>query len=172
MNRKLENIKKHIVSKPLKLDCGKTINNFPLAYETYGKLNDNKSNAILVFHALTGDQFVTGTNPITNKEGWWATAVGPGRAIDTNKYFVICANVIGGCMGSLGPKNINPEKKQPYGLDFPVITIKDMVRAQESLLEHLGIKKLLCATGGSMGGMQLLQSVSYTHLTLPTKRIV
>ena len=103
MNIKLENIKKLNITKPLKLDCGKTIKDFPLAYETYGKLNDNKDNAILVFHALTGDQFVTGTNPITNKEGWWVTAVGPGRTIDTNKYFVICANVIGGCMGSLGP---------------------------------------------------------------------
>ena len=149
MNIKLENIKKLDVTKPLKLDCGKTIKDFPLAYETYGKLNDNKDNAILVFHALTGDQFVTGTNPITNKEGWWITAVGPGKAIDTNKYFVICANVIGGCMGSLGPKDINPETKKPYGLDFPVITIKDMIKAQESLLEYLGIKKLLCATGGS-----------------------
>ena len=157
MNKKLENIKKHSVSKPLKLDCGKTINDFPLAYETYGKLNDSKDNAILIFHALTGDQFVAGTNPITNKEGWWVTAVGPNKAIDTNKYFVICANVIGGCMGSLGPKDNNPETKQPYGLNFPVITIKDMVRAQESLLDYLGIKKLLCATGGSMGGMQLLQ---------------
>ena len=157
MNIKLENIKKLDVTKPLKLDCGKIIKDFPIAYETYGKLNDNKDNAILVFHALTGDQFVTGTNPITNKEGWWVTAVGPGRAIDTNKYFVICANVIGGCMGSFGPKDINPVTKKPYGLDFPVITIKDMVKAQESLLEHLGIKKLLCATGGSMGGMQLLQ---------------
>ena len=157
MNAKLENIKKLHVSKPLKLDCGKTINNFQLAYETYGSLNKDKNNAILVFHALTGDQFVTSTNPITNKDGWWVTAVGPNKAIDTNKYVVICANVIGGCMGSLGPKDINPETKQPYGLDFPVITIKDMVRAQESLLDHLGIKKLLCATGGSMGGMQLLQ---------------
>ena len=157
MNRKTEDIKKIIVSKPLKLDCGKTINDFPLAYETYGKLNANKNNAILVFHALTGDQFVAGTNLVTNKEGWWVTAVGPGKAIDTNKYFVICANVIGGCMGSWGPNNTNKETNQPYGLDFPVITIKDIVRAQESLLEHLGIKKLLCATGGSMGGMQLLQ---------------
>ena len=130
MNIKLENIKKLDVAKPLKLDCGKTIKDYPLAYETYGKLNDNKDNAILVFHALTGDQFVTGTNPITNKEGWWITAVGPGKAIDTNKYFVICANVIGGCMGSLGPRNINPDTRKPYGLDFPVITIKDMVRAQ------------------------------------------
>ena len=159
MNIKLENIKKFEVSKPLKLDCGKTINNFPLAYETYGKLNSDKNNAVLVFHALTGDQYVTGTNPITNKEGWWVTAVGPGKAIDTNKYFVICANVIGGCMGSLGPRNINPETNQPYGLNFPVITIRDMVRAQETLLENLGIKKLLCATGGSMGGMQLLLSL-------------
>jgi len=157
MNRKTEDIKKIIVSKPLKLDCGKTINDFPLAYETYGTLNENKDNAILVFHALTGDQFVTGTNPVTNKEGWWVTAVGPGKAIDTNKYFVICANVIGGCMGSWGPSNNNKETNQPYGLDFPVITIKDIVKAQESLLDYLGIKRLLCATGGSMGGMQLLQ---------------
>ena len=157
MNRKTEDIKKIIVSKPLKLDCGKTINDFPLAYETYGTLNENKDNAILVFHALTGDQFVAGTNPVTNKEGWWVTAVGPGKAIDTNKYFVICANVIGGCMGSWGPSNNNKETNQPYGLDFPVITIKDIVKAQESLLDYLGIKKLLCATGGSMGGMQLLQ---------------
>ena len=157
MNRKTEDIKKIIVSKPLKLDCGKTINDFPLAYETYGTLNENKDNAILVFHALTGDQFVTGTNPVTNKEGWWVTAVGPGKAIDTNKYFVICANVIGGCMGSWGPGNKNKETNQPYGLDFPVITIKDIVKAQETLLDYLGIKKLLCATGGSMGGMQLLQ---------------
>ena len=157
MNRKIENINKITVTKPLKLDCGKTIKDFPLAYETYGKLNENKDNAILVFHALTGDQFVAGTNPITKKDGWWVTAVGPGKAIDTNKYFVICANVIGGCMGSLGPSDINKETNQPYGLDFPVITIRDIVRAQESLLDHLGIQKLLCATGGSMGGMQLLQ---------------
>ena len=119
MNEKLENIKKLKVSNSLKLDCGKTIKNFPLAYETYGKLNSNKDNAILVFHALTGDQFVAGTNPITNKSGWWVTAVGPGKAIDTNKYFVICANVIGGCMGSLGPRNINPETNQPLWIGFP-----------------------------------------------------
>ena len=157
MNRKIEDIKKINVSKPLKLDCGKTVKDFPLAYETYGKLNENKDNAILVFHALTGDQFVTEINPITNKEGWWVSAVGPSKAIDTNKYFVICANVIGGCMGSWGPSNKEKETNQQYGLNFPVITIKDIVRAQESLLEHLGIQKLLCATGGSMGGMQLLQ---------------
>ena len=147
----IEKLKTLIIDKPLKLDCGQTISNFPLAYETYGKLNDKKDNAILAFHALSGDQFASGINPITNKEGWWNYLIGPGKAIDTKKYFVICANVIGGCMGSLGPRNLNPQTQQPYGLDFPVITIKDMVRAQESLLEHLGIKKILCATCGSMG---------------------
>ena len=157
MNYKTENIKIINVSKPLKLDCGQTIKDFPLAYETYGKLSKSKDNAILVFHALTGDQFVSEINPVTKKEGWWVTAVGPGKAIDTNKYFVICANVIGGCMGSWGPKEIDKKTNEPYGLNFPVITIRDMVKAQETLLDHLGIEKLLCATGGSMGGMQLLE---------------
>ena len=157
MNYKTENIKRINVSKPLKLDCGQTIQNFPLAYETYGELNRSKDNAILVFHALTGDQFVSEINPITKKEGWWVSAVGPGKAIDTNKYFVICANVIGGCMGSWGPKEIDKNTNEPYGLNFPVITIRDIVKAQETLLDHLGIEKLLCATGGSMGGMQSLQ---------------
>ena len=152
-----EKIKKLNISKSILLDCKQTVKDFSLAYETYGKLNKDKDNAILVFHALTGDQYVSGTNPITNKDGWWVTAVGPGKAIDTNKYFVICANVIGGCMGSWGPKEINKRTNEPYGLNFPVITIKDMVKVQETLLDHLGIKKLLCATGGSMGGMQLLQ---------------
>ncbi len=157
MNFKIENIKRINVEKPLKLDCGRTIKNFPLAYETYGKLNTAKDNAILIFHALTGDQFVSDINPVTKKEGWWVTAVGPGKAIDTNKYFVICANVIGGCMGSWGPKEIDIQTNEPYGLKFPVITIRDIVRAQETLLEYLGIEKLLCVAGGSMGGMQLLQ---------------
>ena len=157
MDYKIENIKQIIISKPLKLDCGQTIKDFPVAYETYGKLNKEKNNAILIFHALTGDQFVSGNNPITDKEGWWATAVGPGKSVDTDKFFVICSNVLGGCMGSFGPKSINKESNQPYGLNFPVITIRDMVRAQESLLEHLKIKKLLSVLGGSMGGMQLLQ---------------
>ena len=152
-----EKIKRLNISKSILLDCKQTVKDFSLAYETYGKLNKDKDNAILVFHALTGDQYVSGTNPITNKDGWWVTAVGPGKAIDTNKYFVICANVIGGCMGSWGPKEINKKTNEPYGLSFPVITIKDMVKAQETLLDHLNIKKLLCATGGSMGGMQLLQ---------------
>ncbi len=152
-----EKIKRLNISKSILLDCKQTVKDFSLAYETYGKLNKDKDNAILVFHALTGDQYASGTNPITNKDGWWVTAVGPGKAIDTNKYFVICANVIGGCMGSWGPKEINKRTNEPYGLNFPVITIKDMVKVQETLLDHLGIKKLLCATGGSMGGMQLLQ---------------
>jgi homoserine O-acetyltransferase len=157
MNYKIENIKQITVTKPLKLDCGQTIKDFPIAYETYGKLNEKKNNAILIFHALSGDQFVAGTNPVTNKDGWWNTAVGEGKAVDTEKYFIICANVLGGCMGSFGPKNLNDADSEPYGLKFPVITIGDMVRAQESLLEHFNIKKLLSVLGGSMGGMQLLQ---------------
>ena len=157
MNYKIQSIKKITVTKTLKLDCGQTIKDFSIAYETYGKLNKEKNNAILIFHALSGDQFVTGTNPITNKDGWWCSAVGPGKAVDTEKYFIICANVLGGCMGSFGPNSINDLDEEPYGLKFPVITIRDMVRAQESLLEHFNIKKLLSVLGGSMGGMQLLQ---------------
>jgi homoserine O-acetyltransferase/O-succinyltransferase len=157
MDYKIENNKQIIITKPLKLDCGQTIRDFPIAYETYGVLNKEKNNAILIFHALTGDQFVAGNNPITNKEGWWTTAVGPRKAIDTEKYFIICSNVLGGCMGSFGPTSINKENNQPYGLNFPVITIRDMVRAQEALLEHFEINKLLSVLGGSMGGMQLLQ---------------
>ncbi len=155
-----EDIKTLIIEKPLQLDCGRTISKFPLAYETYGKLNKNKDNAILVFHALTGDQFVTGTNPITKKDGWWSYAVGPKKSIDTDKYFVICANVIGGCMGSFGPSHENPETKKIYGTDFPVITINDMVNAQVNLLDFFNIKKLFSVVGGSMGGMQVLQFVS------------
>jgi len=157
MNYKIENIKQIIVTKSLELDCGQTIKNFPIAYETYGKLNKEKNNAILIFHALTGDQFVTDTNPVTNKDGWWKAAVGSGKAVDTEKYFIICANVLGGCMGSFGPKSFDDSDGEPYGLKFPVITIKDMVKAQESLLEYFHIKKLLSVVGGSMGGMQLLQ---------------
>ena len=155
-----DKIKTLLVKKPLKLDCGQTISDFPLAYETYGKLNDKKNNAILAFHALTGDQFASGTNPITKKDGWWNYALGPGKAIDTDKYFVIAANVIGGCMGSFGPSDINPKTKKPYGTNFPVITINDMVNAQYNLLEHFKIEKLFCVIGGSMGGMQVLQFVS------------
>ena len=159
MNKDI-NIKSLIIDKPLKLDCGQTISNFPLAYETYGSLNVKKNNAILVFHALTGDQFVSGINPITKKDGWWSYAVGSGKAIDTDKYFIICANVIGGCLGSFGPSNINSETNKIYGTTFPVITINDMVNAQHNLLEFFKIEKLFAVMGGSMGGMQVLQFVS------------
>jgi len=148
------------VKKPLKLDCGNVINNYPLSYETYGNLNEKRDNAILTFHALTGDQFVSGTNPITNKSGWWSYAVGPGKAIDTKKFFVICANVIGGCMGSYGPDSIDPTTSKTLGTNFPVITINDMVNAQYNLLEFFKIDQLFCITGGSMGGMQVLQFVA------------
>ena len=157
---KIKDFKKLIVKKPLTLDCGRVINDFPIAYETYGKLNEKKDNAILIFHALTGDQFVTGKNPVTNKDGWWSYAVGPGKSIDSDKYFLICANVISGCMGSFGPSHIDPETNNPYGTNFPVITINDMVNAQVNLLDHFGIDKLFSVIGGSMGGMQVLQFVS------------
>ena len=150
MNSDTVNIKKLIIKQSLELDCGKSIKNFPLAYETYGTLNKDKNNAILTFHALSGDQFVTGINPITKRKGWWTFAAGPGKAIDTNKYFVICANVLGGCMGSFGPTEINPETNKIFGTTFPVITIKDIVKAQKFLIDHLGIKKLLAVVGGSI----------------------
>jgi len=156
----LSKVKNIIVKNPLKLDCGMEISNFPLAYETYGKLNEKRDNAILVFHALSGDQFASGINPVTNKEGWWSYAVGPGKALDTDKFFVICTNVIGGCMGSYGPSTIDPKSNKPIGTNFPVITINDMVNAQYNILEFFNIEKLFAVTGGSMGGMQVLQFVS------------
>ena len=155
-----KDIKTLIVKKPLTLDCGRVISDFPIAYETYGKLNEKKDNAILIFHALTGDQFVTGKNPVTDKDGWWTYAVGSGKAINTDKYFLICANVIGGCMGSFGPSHIDPETKEAFGTKFPVITINDMVNAQVNLLDYFKINQLFSVIGGSMGGMQVLQFVS------------
>ena len=160
MNKRNKNIKTLIVKQSVTLDCGQVIKDFPIGYETYGVLNKNRNNAILACHALTGDQFVTNINPITNKEGWWSYAVGPDKAIDTNKYFVICANVLGGCMGSYGPTEINPKNNKLYGTDFPIITIKDMVTVQKLLIDYLGIEKLLSVIGGSMGGMQVLQFTS------------
>jgi len=142
---------------PLRLDCGAELSDFPMAYETYGTLNADKSNAVLVTHALTGDQFASGVNPVTGKAGWWSIMVGPGKPIDTDRYFVICANVLGGCMGTIGPAAINPETGEPWGVDFPVITIGDMVRAQALLMDHLGIETLFAVIGGSMGGMQALE---------------
>jgi len=153
-------IKNLNIKNPLQLESGKILNEYSIAYETFGKLNLKKNNSILVFHALSGDQFVTGTHPITNKEGWWVTAVGPSLAIDTNKYFVICANVLGGCMGSSGPSTIDPKTKEIYGLKFPLVTIKDIVNSQINLLDHFGIDKVLAVIGGSMGGMQALQFCS------------
>ena len=143
-------------SRPLRLDSGKQLAPYRIAYETYGTLNAAKSNAILVTHALTGDQYVASRHPITGKPGWWETLVGPGKPIDTERFFVICPNVLGGCMGSTGPASINPETGKPWGLDFPVITIGDMVEAQVPLIDHLGIDQLFCVIGGSMGGMQAL----------------
>jgi len=144
-------------SKPLKLDSGETLTPLRIAYQTYGTLNAEKSNAVLVCHALTGDQHVANDHPITGKPGWWVSMIGPGKPIDTDRYFVICPNIVGGCMGTTGPRDINPKTGKPYGLSFPVITIRDMVRAQAMLLDHLAIKDLFCVIGGSMGGMQVLQ---------------
>jgi len=143
--------------KPLRLDAGVDLGPFQIAYQTYGALNAERSNAVLVCHALTGDQHVFNVHPVTKKPGWWETMVGPGRPIDTDRYFVICANVIGGCMGSTGPASTNPKTGMPWGLEFPVITVRDMVRAQAMLLDRLEIETLLCVIGGSMGGMQVLQ---------------
>ena len=131
-----------------------------LAYETYGTLNRDKTNAILVAHALSGDAHAAGIYEGDSAPGWWDVMIGPGKAFDTDRYFVICSNVIGGCKGSTGPSSLNPRTGKPYGLDFPVITIADMVEAQRHLVDHLGIEQLLCVTGGSMGGMQALQWVA------------
>lgn len=143
--------------KPLRLDAGVDLSPFQVAYQTYGTLNAAHSNAVLLCHALTGDQHVANVHPLTGKPGWWEVMVGPGLPIDTDRYFVICPNVIGGCMGSSGPSSTNPQTGAPWGLDFPVITIRDMVRAQAMLLDHLGIERLFSVAGGSMGGMQVLQ---------------
>ena len=141
----------------MRLDSGSDFGPFTIAYQTYGTLNRERSNAILACHALSGDQFVADTHPITGKPGWWEFMVGPGLPIDTNRYFVISANVLGGCMGTTGPRDIDSRSGKPYGLGFPVITIGDMVRAQKLLIDHLGIEQLFCVTGGSMGAMQALQ---------------
>src|SRR6186997_2611291 len=147
----------HFGDRPLRLDAGVELSPFQIAYKTYGRLNAARSNAVLICHALTGDQHVFNTHPVTHKPGWWETMVGPGRPIDSGRYFIICANVVGGCMGSSGPASTNPATGMPWGLDFPVITVRDMVRAQAMLLDHLGIESLFAVAGGSMGGMQVLQ---------------
>ncbi|WP_374762883.1 homoserine O-acetyltransferase MetX [Yunchengibacter salinarum] len=142
---------------PLRLDSGASLSPVSVAYETHGTLSARGDNAILICHALTGDQYVASTNPVTGKPGWWDRLVGPGKLIDTNRFYVICSNVLGGCSGTTGPASINPETGDPFGLDFPVITIRDMVRVQAALLDHLGIDRLLGVIGGSMGGMQVLE---------------
>jgi homoserine O-acetyltransferase len=144
------------------LKSGEKISPVTLAYETYGALNAEKSNAVLVFHALTGDAHAAGRHAGAGNPGWWDNMIGPGKAFDTDKYFVICANVLGSCKGSTGPSSINPATGRPYGLSFPVVTIEDMTAAQKHLVDHLGVKKLLACAGGSMGGlMALLWSILY-----------
>ncbi len=147
-------------SEPLRLACDQLLSPVSIAYQTYGELNAEKSNAILICHALTGDQYVASEHPVTKKLGWWETLVGPGKPIDTTRFFVICPNILGGCMGSTGPASIDPKTDRPYGLNFPVITIGDMVSAQVRLIDHLGIDQLFCVIGGSMGGMQVLEWAS------------
>lgn len=145
---------------PLKLDCGVDLAPCTVAYQTYGQLNEARTNAVLVCHALTGDQYVAEDHPVTGKKGWWEMMVGPARPIDTDRFFIICANVLGGCMGSSGPREIDPKTGKPYGLSFPVITIGDMVEAQLRVIRHLGIERLFAVIGGSMGAMQVLQWAS------------
>src|SRR3954462_11326507 len=144
------------------LEVGAVLAPVEIAYETYGRLNSDRSNALLITHAFTGDAHAAGISHENGKPGWWDNMVGPGKAFDTDRYFVICSNVLGGCAGTTGPASINPETGCPYGLSFPVVTVGDMVRLQVMLMDHLGISKLLAVTGGSMGGMQALEwGVSY-----------
>lgn len=144
----------------LLLDGKQKLGPITLAYETYGSLNADKSNAVLICHALSGDAHAAGFHSQDKSPGWWDSMIGPGKAFDTSKYFVICSNCLGGCKGSTGPWSINPKTDKPYALDFPILTIADMVDAQKHLIDHLGISKLLCVVGGSMGGMQVLQWVA------------
>jgi homoserine O-acetyltransferase len=142
----------------MRLESGARLGPVTLAYETYGELNSRKSNAVLILHALTGDSHAAGYySDSDDKPGWWDIMVGPGKGIDTDKFFVICSNIIGSCMGSTGPCTINPKTVRSYGLDYPVVTIGDMVSAQRALIDHLGIEKLRCVVGGSIGGMQVLE---------------
>ena len=145
---------------PLSLVSGQKLGPFTVSYQTYGKLNADRSNAILVCHALTGDQFAAEEHPITGNAGWWNMVVGSGLPIDTDRYYVICINVLGGCMGTAGPRDINPKTGRPFGLSFPLITITDIVAAQKLVIDYLGIEKLFCVTGGSMGAMQVLEWAS------------
>ena len=155
-----------IEDKDFTLQCGEKLQNITIAYETYGTLDEKKSNAVLILHALTGDSHAAGFYKDSNeKPGWWDIVIGPGKAIDTDKYFVICSNFLGGCMGSTGPSSTMPGKKELYGMNFPVITVTDMVRCQKKLMDHLNIKQLLSVIGGSLGGMQAMEwSVRYPDM--------
>src|SRR5271165_4507530 len=149
----------------ISLDGGATLAPVEVAYETYGSLNAQKSNAILILHAFSGDAHAAGVSPETGKPGWWDNMIGPGKAFDTDKYFVICSNVVGGCQGTTGPSSINPATGKAYAMSFPVITIRDMVRLQRKLIQSMGIERLLSVAGGSMGGMQALEwAVSYPEM--------
>jgi len=142
---------------PLRLDCGVELGPFNIAFQTYGEMNAECSNVVLVCHALSGDQHVAGPHPVTEGRGWWDIMVGPGKPLDTERYHVICANVLGGCMGTAGPNQIDPRTGEVYGTNFPVVTIADMVRAQAMLLDYLGVEQVFCVIGGSMGGMQVIE---------------
>lgn len=152
------------LTQPLPLDCGQQLEGVRIAYEAYGTLSPARDNVVLIQHATTGDQHVASPHPKTGKPGWWDRMVGPGKPIDTDRFYVLCANVLGSCMGSTGPGSLAPDG-QPYAMRFPVITIRDMVRAQVALLDTLGIERLYCVVGGSMGGMQSLSlAANWPHL--------
>jgi homoserine O-acetyltransferase len=163
-------VEAHVVQfDSISLDGGATLAPVEVAYESYGELNAQKSNAILILHAFSGDAHAAGVSPETGKPGWWDNMIGPGKAFDTNRYFVICSNVLGGCRGTTGPASINPATGCPYAMSFPVITVRDMVRLQKMLIDHLGIRRLLSLSGGSMGGMQALEwAVSYPDAVVST----
>ncbi|PTY06382.1 homoserine O-acetyltransferase [Opitutaceae bacterium EW11] len=147
-----------VSSEPFVFESGQSLPGFTLRYETYGHLNHARDNAVLICHALSGDHHCAGIHALTDrKPGWWNNLIGPGKAVDTNRFFVICSNTLGGCQGSTGPSSINPTTGEPFGIAFPFVTVRDMVRAQKRLMDHLGLSSLYCVIGGSMGGMQVLQ---------------
>ena len=153
------------IQDPIELDSGKILEEVTIAYETYGELNKEKSNAILICHALTGDAHAAGWHKGDRKPGWWEMVIGPGKALDSEKYFIICSNVLGGCKGTTGPSSINPKTGKGYGLEFPGITIRDMVKVQKKLVDYFNITQLYAVIGGSMGGMQVLEwMVSYPKM--------
>ena len=156
----IKGTQKHYASIDMLLEGGQKIEDAIIAFSTWGVLNKNRSNAILICHALSGDQYAAGINPVNKKEGWWQNMIGPNKVLDTNKYFIICPNVLGGCMGTTGPSSINKSSKRPYGLSFPIYTIKDIVNMQVKLIDYLKIEQLFSILGGSMGGMQVLEWAS------------